>query len=609
MAETFLIFLVVVLGAAITVVPLTSRLGMGSVLGYLGAGIVIGPEMLGLIKNPNDVLHLAEFGVVMLLFLIGLGLNPKQLWSMRKGIFGLGLSQVVVTSALLFLGLLGLGWPWNSALAAAMGLSMSSTAIAMQMIEEQGLRSHPSGQNGFSILLLQDLAVIPMLILLAVLGRGPLPEENQSTAQQIFLSVVAIASIILVGRYLARPIFRWIASTRLRELSVAFSLFIIFGISLLMHEVGLSMALGAFLAGVILAESEYRHELEANIEPFKGLLLGLFFLAIGMTVKIDLLVQRPLEIFALLAFLLCVKLGVLAAIASFFKLDKRNIILLAILLSQGGEFAFVLFGEGVRLSAISAELGALLNAVVTLSMLTTPILMLLFQKFGAYRLQLDSRPQDDIHAEGHPVIIAGFGRMGQIIARFLKAHHIGSTVIDHNPSQIDFVRRFGLKVYYGDASQIGILEAAGIKDAKLLVITIDHQETVNRLVAEVKRLYPDLPIVARARDRTHTYQLLDLGLKHIERETFGSALSMGQMALRAMGVGSFEAHRLALRFRLYDVGMIKKLYPIHRDEQQIMSQAREARESLERLLIQDMEKNRKSLADGWDSIEGSNDLR
>lgn len=600
MAESFLVLLVVVLGAAITIVPLTARLGMGSVLGYLGAGIIIGPEVFGLIKNPSEILHLAEFGVVMLLFLIGLSLHPRQLWSMRRSIFGLGLSQVLLTTAVIFGGLSALGWSWNTALAAALGLSMSSTAIAMQMIEEQGLRSHPSGQNGFSVLLLQDLAVIPMLILVALLGRAPLPEDEQSTAQQVILSVVAIASLILGGRYLARPVFRWIASTRLRELSVGFSLFIIFGISLLMHHVGLSMALGAFLAGVILADSEYKHELEANIEPFKGLLLGLFFLAIGMTVEIDLLVEKPLELFGLLGGLLLAKISVLVLIAVFFKLDKRNIIVFAILLSQGGEFAFVLFGEASRVSALSTEQGALLNGVVTLSMLTTPVLMLLYQKFAAYRLQLDDRPHDDIHSEGNPVIIAGFGRMGQIIARFLKAHNIASTVIDHNPSQIDFVRRFGMKVYYGDASQIGILEAAGIKDAKLLIITIDHQETVNRLVAEVQRLYPQLPVVARARDRTHTYQLMDLGLKHIERETFGSALNMGQLALRAMGVSAFEAHRLALRFKVYDIGMIKKLYPIHRDEQQIISQAREARESLERLLIQDMDKNQRSGSDGWD---------
>ncbi len=600
MAETFLIFLVVVLGAAVAIVPLTSRLGMGSVIGYLGAGILIGPDGLGLIKQPDEILHLAEFGVVMLLFLIGLGLNPRRLWSMKKAIFGLGLSQVLATTGLIFAGLLAYGWSWEQALVVAMGFSMSSTAIAMQMIDEQGLKTHPAGQNGFSILLLQDLAVIPMLIFVALLGQAPLAANDKSSGQQIILSIIAIAAIIVIGRYLARPVFRWIASTRLRELSVGFSLFIIFSISLLMHYVGLSMALGAFLAGVILAESEYRHELEANIEPFKGLLLGLFFLAIGMTVKLDLLVARPLELFTLLVTLLSAKLLVLAVIASFFKMDKRNIIVLAILLSQGGEFAFVLFGEAVRVSALTADQGALLNAVVTLSMLTTPLLMFLFHKFVAFRLQLSEPPHDEIHSEGHPVIIAGFGRMGQIIARLLGTHKILCTVIDHNPSQIDFVRRFGLKVFYGDASQIGILEAAGVKDAKLLVITIDHQETVNRLVTEVQRLYPHLPIVVRARDRTHTYQLLDLGLKNIERETFGAALSMGQMALKVMGVSTFEAHRIALRFKAYDLNMIKRLYPIHRDEQQIISQAREARESLERLLTQDMEKNRQPGATGWD---------
>lgn len=599
MSDSVLLFLVVVLGASVTLVPISARLGLGSVIGYLTAGLIIGPQGLGLIKNPEEVLHLAEFGVVLLLFLIGLELNPKRLWSLRQSIFGLGLLQVLLTSALISGSLILIGWDWRMAMVAGMGLSMSSTAIAMQLIEEQGLRSHPAGQKGFAVLLFQDLAVIPILISVSFLGTKVSEGTETSMATQIVSSLLAIGGIVVVGRYLTRPVFRWITGARVRELSVAFSLLIVFGISFLMYSVGLSMALGAFLAGVILAESEYRHELEANIEPFKGLLLGLFFLAVGMGVQINLIVDRPLELFGYLFGFLLLKISILYGLGIIFRMDKRHILLFAFLLSQGGEFAFVLFGQALQASAIDQDAAALLNGVVTLSMLTTPLFLIAYQKLLAFRQEAEGRAADTIEEEGHSVIIAGFGRMGQIVARLLNLGGFKSTVIDHNPEHIDRVRRFGYKAYYGDASQMGILEAAGIKHIKLLVITIDHQETVNRLVEEVQRLYPHVLIAARARDRVHAYQLMDKGVRHFERETFGSALNLGQTALRLMGIPSFQALRTAQRFRNYDLDLIEKLYPLHKDESQVISQTREARDQLERLFVQDAVTLEEDEHKGW----------
>jgi glutathione-regulated potassium-efflux system ancillary protein KefC len=587
MSESLLLFLTILLAAAVTIVPASARLGLGSVIGYLFAGVLLGPEGLGWIDNPSEILHLAEFGVVLLLFLIGLELNPKRLWDLRRSIFGLGLLQLVLSSMLIGGGLVLLGWSFQHALVAGLGVSMSSTAIAMQMMGERGLKTHPLGKNGFSVLLFQDLAVIPILLLVSFLAVAPSEATTLPLWERIVRALAAIVGIVVAGRYLARPIFRWIAGSRIRELSIAVSLLIVIGISYLMYTVGLSMALGAFLAGVILAESEYRHELEANLEPFKGLLLGLFFLAVGMTIQLQLLTEQPLLIGGLLIGLLTLKIGVLWGLGRQFGLESRSSLLFALLLSQGGEFAFVLLSQAVTQGVLPDAEAALLNGVVTLSMLTTPLLVLGFDRFFAGSAPSEKRPGDVIEDEGHPVIIAGFGRMGQIIARLLHINKISSTVIDHNPEHIDRLRRFGYKAYYGDASQLPLLEAAGIAQARLLIITIDHPDTVNQLIQDVKRHYPTLPIAARARDRVHAYQLMDLGIQTFERETFGSALSLGQQALRMLGVPAYYAHRTALRFHRYDLEMVEKLYRVHRDERQIISQSREAREELEKLFVQD----------------------
>lgn len=606
MSDTALLFMVILFAAALLAVPVTARLGLGSVIGYLIAGVLVGPQVFGLVNNPEKVLHLAEFGVVLLLFLIGLELNPRRLWKLRRSIFGMGSAQVLLTvmlvsGALRFL----LQWTWQEALVAGMGVAMSSTAIAMQIIGERGLRNHTAGQNGFSILLFQDIAVVPMLLVASLLkpsdGGGLAPELSLISAGTALLAIVGI---ILGGRYLTRPVFRWIAGARVRELSIAFSLLIVVGISYIMVKVGLSMALGAFLAGVLLAESEYRHELEANIEPFKGLLLGLFFLAVGMSIKLTLLIEQPLLIAGLVIGLVLIKTWVLAGIALAFGVKERDKILLGLLLSQAGEFAFVLYTQAIGDGVLPPAKADLLNGVVSLSMLTTPLLLLLYDRWAAQACLgelKNTRADDVIPDEKHPVIIAGFGRMGQIVARLLHLNNISTTVIDHSPEHIDNVRRFGYKAYYGDASQLHLLEAAGLASAKLLVIAMDDRETVSRLAAAVRHEYPHIPVLVRAYDRTHVHELMDLGVEHFERETFGSALLIGNKALELMGVHSYQAWRSAMYFRLYDNATLQRLYPFRKDEKQFISKTREAREELEKLFVNDAEALKiKDESDGWD---------
>ena len=603
MSDTTLLFMVILFGAALLAVPVSARLGLGSVIGYLVAGVLVGPAVLAWVDNPEKVLHLAEFGVVLLLFIIGLELNPKRLWTLRRSIFGLGSAQLVMTVAVVAGALRLLQWNWNEALIAGMGIAMSSTAIAMQVIDERGLRHHMVGQKGFSILLLQDMAVVPLMLLASILkpANGISPLQSLSYSQALW-ALLAVAGIVVGGRYLTRPVFRWIAGARIRELSIAFSLLIVVGISYVMVKVGLSMALGAFLAGVILADSEYRHELEANIEPFKGLLLGLFFLAVGMSINLGLLVEQPGLIAGMVLGLLLIKTLIIVGLSKFADVKKRDKILLGLLLSQGGEFAFVLFSQAVQDGALPSARADLLNAVISLSMLTTPLLLLIYDRWAAVAcIEEQIKPTADaMPDEKHPVIIAGFGRMGQIVARLLHINHISTTVIDHSPEHIDNVRRFGYKAYYGDASQLSLLEAAGIAKARLLVIAIDDRETVTRLAERVRHDYPNIPIVVRAYDRTHVYELMDKGIEHMERETFGSALLIGCRALEIMGVHPYQAWRTATQFRIYDTDALLRLHPYRQDEKQFISKTREAREQLEKLFIQDAKTLQSDEGeDGW----------
>jgi monovalent cation:proton antiporter-2 (CPA2) family protein len=598
MSHDLLLFLVVVFGAALIAVPITTRLGLGSVIGYLLAGLVIGPEGLKLVKNPDSILHLAEFGVVLLLFIIGLELNPRKLWNLRRSIFGLGTLQVFLTAGFTSIGLLAFGWELKASLVAGLGFSMSSTAIVMQIIGERGIKNSIVGKNAFSVLLFQDISVVPIMIFVSLLASGA---SAQGPTINPMAAVLSIVGIIIGGRYLSRPVFRWIAGTRSREVSLALALLIVVGIAYVMTLVGLSMALGAFLAGVILAESEYRHELEANIEPFKGILLGLFFLAVGMGIKVSLLLESPLQLLGLVLGMITLKVALIYFVSRFFEVMNRDRILLGVLLSQGGEFAFVLFSSALTSNIILPETAALLNGAITVSMLSTPLLLILYDKWAKKCAIDDAKPENDkVINDGHPVVIAGFGRMGQIVARLLHLNKFSTTIIDHSPDNIERVRRFGFKAYYGDASQLALLEASGIHDAKLFVIAIDDREKIIEIVDTARMHFPHVPILARAFDRNHAFELLKRNVHYFERETFGSALSMGESALKILGVHSFKAHRTALHFKRYDSDLIYKQFAVHTDEKEVISTSRAAREQLEKLFMEDSVLFAEENALNWD---------
>jgi glutathione-regulated potassium-efflux system ancillary protein KefC len=556
--------------AAVIAVPLSKRLGLGSVIGYLIAGVTIGPWGLGIIGDVDDILHFAEFGVVLLLFLIGLELNPGRLWAMHKPILGLGGAQVLASTLLITgVGTLA-GLDWENALIAGMGLSLSSTALALQLLTEKNLLPTPAGNAGVSILLFQDLAVIPMLTVIPLLGDTA-TASGMATNWLGFVKIIAvIAGIVIGGRYLLRPVFRVIAGTRLREIFTAFSLLLVIGIALLMQAVDMSMALGTFLAGVLLAESEYRHALESDIEPFKGLLLGLFFIAVGMSVDFGLLLERPVFILTLVAGLIFLKLAVLFALARMFKLPLNQHALFAFLLSQGGEFAFVLFGVATTAGVFKVEVSELLIVVVALSMMTTPLLMILNQIFFESRFkQKEERPMDVIESQSNPVIIAGFGRFGQIVARLLHANGVDTTILDHDPEHIEMIRKFGFKVFYGDASRLDLLHAAGAEHARLLVLAVDDREQALEIVDIVHDHFPNLSILTRAWDVLHAFELLEKGVLDIERETFEGALRLGEQALKRVGFGAWQAKLAAHKFRAHDQELFTELYKHFRDDLEV----------------------------------------
>ncbi len=574
----------VYLAAAVVAVPIAKRLGLGSVLGYLIAGVVIGPFGLRLITNVEDILHFAEFGVVLLLFLIGLELNPRRLWGLRKSIVGIGGAQVVVTTVLILaIGML-LGFDWKLALVAAMGLSLSSTAIALQTLTEKSLLTTPAGNNAFSVLLFQDIAVIPILALLPLLG---VEAADAGTGNPLFdtLKVVAvIAAIVVGGHYLIRPVIQYIANTKLPEIFTAFSLLLVIGIALLMQTVDMSMALGTFLAGVLLADSEYRHELETDIEPFKGLLLGLFFISVGMSIDFDLLIERPGLILMLVTGLIVVKMAVLLALGRLLGLQASQNMMFTFLLAQGGEFAFVIFSVASSFGALDRATGDVLVAAVALSMLSTPLLMIIHARLVEPRFANLGGPReaDRIDNAEQPVIIAGFGRFGQIIARLLHANGIATTIIDHNPQQIDRVRKFGYKVFYGDASRMDLLHAAGADQARLLILALDDREAMHETIVAAQKQFPSLKILARAWDVVHAYELLDLGVNVFQRETFEAALSLGESALIELGYGAYRAKKLAHTFKRQDLKTLYQLHAVHRDQEKLISVAREASEEMGR---------------------------
>ena len=610
--ESFLAQAFIYLFAAVISVPLAKRLGFGSVLGYLIAGMALGPSALKLVGGEGkDVMHVAEFGVVMMLFIVGLELRPSLLWRLRRPIFGLGGMQVALTGLVMGVGLLALGHPWQQSLAVGLIFAMSSTAIVIQTLAEKGWLKSEAGQACFSVLLFQDLSVIPLLALLPFLatdhGAGSNANHDGPIAHlpvwaQGLVTLGAVAAIIIGGRFLLRPLFRYIAASKLREIFTASALAIVVGVAVLMQSVGLSPALGAFLGGVVLADSEYRHELESNLEPFKGLLLGIFFIAVGASVDFHLIATQPGTVAGLTLGLLVVKALVLFALGLVFKLDLRDRTLFALALAQGGEFCFVLLGFTVDRHVLPGPLAAQLTAVVALSMAVSPLLLMFYEKVLCKRLTVKTAPrkQDTIDEHDNPVIIAGYGRFGHIVGRVLMANGIRSTVIDLDHDQVEFFRKLGLKVFYGDASRLDLLHAAGASTAKLFILAIDDEAKAVEIVEAIHRHFPKLPILVRAAGRLHAYEFLKRGVDTVFRETLDSSLEMTVTALRHLGLGAYEARRAIRVFREHDEETVREMAKIDAsDEKSYLAAARQRMNALNALFKQDPDLDRQDK--GWDS--------
>lgn len=578
------------LAAGVVSVPIAKRLGLGSVLGYLVAGAIIGPFGLQLLSNSNDVLHVAEFGVVMLLFLVGLELEPRRLWSMRGSIFGLGSVQVLSCAAAIAGCMMLIGWGASAALVAGFGFALSSTAIVLQILSERGLSQTTVGKSSFSVLLFQDLAIIPILALLPLLGTGSVQAAEGATLSPVMRTLAALAivlGLVVASRTVVKPLFRWIAHTRQKEIFTATSLLIVVGMALLMDSIGVSMALGTFLAGVVLADCEYRHELESNVEPFKGLLLGVFFTAVGSSMDFSVLAAKPMFILTLTSTLLIIKILLLKVSAGFFKQDSRNAWLFSVLLSQGGEFAFVLFSAASGFGALSSSQASELTLIVALSMFTTPLILKATEKFLISAAQKQTKAADKIESEHDPVIIAGMGRFGQIVARLLHTQGIPATIIDFSPDLLDLVRPFGYKVYYGDATDLSLLESAGIQHAKVLVLALDDREGCLRAAGLVRKHYPHVRVMARVYDMMHAYQLKDLGVEDFERELFNASVALGQRVLESLDFHPDEAKRIADIFHRYDNEKLHELHKIYKNRPEWIVEVRAAREGLTRLFVED----------------------
>ena len=586
-APTWLTYGLMYLSAAVLAVPLAKALGLGSIIGYLAAGIAIGPWGLGLVSNVQDILHFAEFGVVLMLFLVGLELQPSRLWAMRRPIFGTGSAQVLGCAAVLFAAGWLAGLPWRISLVAALGLALSSTAIALQVLAERNLMRTSSGQAGFSILLFQDVAAIPILALLPLLGTAAGAGDDHSAGEVLLeaLKIVGvIGAIVLGGRLLLRPLLRWIAKSRTPEIFTAASLLLVVGIAYLMVMVGLSMALGAFLAGVLLADSEYRSELEADIEPFKGLLLGLFFIAVGMSIDFGVLMRSPWLMAGILLGFLALKAVVIYTLAKVAGVPYQERPVFTLLLAQGGEFAFVVFQAAAGAQVFSAETASLLIGAVALSMLISPLLLVLVDRALLRRyaqLKTAAPPAQEIsEPQEAPVIIAGFGRYGQIVARVMLTQGIPTTVLDHSVEILEIARAFGYRVFYGDATRLDLLRIAGAEHARVLVVAVDDPEQSLKIVTLARKHFPQLQVVARARDLTHWNALRDLGVTLVQRELFESSLTSARTVLELMGQSPTLAHEMTRRFREHNIALADRMYPHHKDRAKMMAVAREGRAQL-----------------------------
>ncbi|APG16488.1 glutathione-regulated potassium-efflux system protein KefC [Kosakonia radicincitans DSM 16656] len=561
-----LIQALIYLGSAALVVPIAVRLGLGSVLGYLIAGGIIGPWGLRLVTDAESILHFAEIGVVLMLFVIGLELDPQRLWKLRASVFGGGALQMVSCGLLLgvFCALLGLAWP--VALLIGLTLALSSTAIAMQAMNERNLTVSQMGRSAFSVLLFQDIAAIPLVAMIPLLAASGGAMTLSAFTLSALKVVGALALVVLIGRYVARPALRFVARSGLREVFCAVALFLVFGFGLLLEEAGLSMAMGAFLAGVLLASSEYRHALESDIEPFKGLLLGLFFIGVGMSIDFGTLVTHPLRILLLLVGFLVIKSVVLWLIARPLRVPGKQRMWFAALLGQGSEFAFVVFGAAQTAQVLDPEWAKALTLTVALSMAATPVLLVLLARLETAGSQQE-READEIDEEEARVIIAGFGRFGQIAGRLLLSSGVKMVVLDHDPDHIETLRKFGMKVFYGDATRVDLLESAGAGRAEVLINAIDDPQASLQLTELAKEHFPDLRIIARARDVDHYIRLRQAGVDRPERETFEAALKTGRLALEGLGLGPYEARERADHFRRFNTSMVEEMAQVENDAQ------------------------------------------
>ncbi len=596
--QDLLIQALVYLTAGVISVPIAKRLGLGSVLGYLIAGVLVGPFVLDLVGEAHDVMTFAEFGVVILLFLIGLEVRPALLWRMKTAIFGLGGGQLALTAIAVGAGALTLGMSWKPALATGLILAMSSTAIVLANLEERGLRQGPVGEAVFGVLLFQDLAVIPLFAILPLLAVHPAAAEAATHAggiadlpawQQAGLAMAAIAAVVFGGRYAIRPVFRFIAAARLREIFTAFALLLVVAVAALMELVGLSPALGAFLAGVVLAESEFRRELETDIEPFRGLLLGLFFITVGAGLDFDVVMSKPLLILTLVLGMMGLKAVAMYLTGRALGLTRPEAGVSAVALAQGGEFAFVLISFTVGARILPAEYGKLLSAVVAVSMALTPIAFALYARFILNRSVPEGvTPEETAFDEAPQVIVAGHGRFGQIVSRLLLANDIPTVTLDSSIEQIELLRRFGREVHYGDAGRLDLLRAAGAEKAKLLLIAIDDQDRAVEIVEAARDAFPHLTILARAFDRRHAYDLLHKGADGVERETFEGSLKFGESALKALGFSPRRATKAASLFRKHDIATFERLAPVWGEDRYILA-SRDAAETMDRLLRADLD--------------------
>ncbi|MFI4966918.1 MAG: monovalent cation:proton antiporter-2 (CPA2) family protein [Caulobacterales bacterium] len=598
-AHSLLTQALVYLAAGVVSVPVAKRLGLGSVLGYLIAGVLVGPFLLNLVGAPGEVQRFAEFGVVILLFLIGLEVRPALLWKMRMTIFGLGLAQVLGTAALIAAAALAFGLDWRVGAAVGLILAMSSTAIVLQSLEEKGIRQGPVGEASFGVLLFQDLAVIPLfalLPLLAPVGIAP-PAANHAASllaplpgwAQALAQMAAVALVVVGGRYLTRPVFRFIATARLREIFTASALLLVIAVAALMELVGLSPALGAFLAGVVLAESEFRRELETDIEPFRGLLLGLFFITVGAGLDLGLVAAHPLAVAGLVLGLIVLKTLAMYAAGRLFRRPHRTALTTAVALAQGGEFAFVLLGFVLGARVMDAQLAHLLVAVVAVSMAATPLVTAAYDRLVLSRPEDRAEPERLAFDEGDPdVIVAGFGRFGQIATRLLVANNFKVVLLDSSIEQIEIIRRVGWPVHYGDASRLDLLRTAGADKARLLLVAIDDRDKASEMVEAAHQAFPHLAILARAWDRRHAYELLKTPGVGVERETFESALNYGRRALLKLGVSERRALRAAIVFREQDEKFFQQQAPVAGEEENYIMAARDSRETTERLLRAEM---------------------